>query len=283
MPGRRPAVNDPAEAAADEGRRATLLRILRAEPGPRTVLSLAEQVQVHPNTVRFHLDALVRTGQVEQQLGESTGRGRPPIVFRSTRRMNPAGPTNYRLLAAMLAGHLATSTADPAAAAADLGRSWGSRILPTPTPTAASIPTAAPAAASTKPGPRARRGGRARTSRGEALVRLVEALAGLGFEPEAPTGPRDATVRLRHCPFLDLVTGHTDARGVGEQGRLICAVHLGLMQGALDSLGGPVTVGRLEPFAEPDLCVAHLAAAGGSPASGASADGAQADRAGARS
>ena len=36
------------------------------------------------------------------------------------------------------------------------------------------------------------------------------------------------------------------------------------MQGALAQLGGPVTVDRLEPFAEPDLCVAHLSPADGS-------------------
>ncbi len=31
------------------------------------------------------------------------------------------------------------------------------------------------------------------------------------------------------------------------------------MQGALDRLGAPVTATALEPFAEPDSCVAHLA------------------------
>ena len=42
------------------------------------------------------------------------------------------------------------------------------------------------------------------------------------------------------------------------QARVICPVHLGLMRGAMTALGAPVTVERLDPFAEPDLCLAHL-------------------------
>jgi predicted ArsR family transcriptional regulator len=58
---------------------------------------------------------------------------------------------------------------------------------------------------------------------------------------------------LRQCPFLDLV---------GTQARVICPVHLGLMQGVLGSLGATVTVERLDPFVEPDLCLARLGSAG---------------------
>ena len=38
-------------------------------------------------------------------------------------------------------------------------------------------------------------------------------------------------------------------------------MHLGLMQGALTAMRAPITVDRLDPFVEPDLCVAHLASA----------------------
>jgi hypothetical protein len=33
----------------------------------------------------------------------------------------------------------------------------------------------------------------------------------------------------------------------------------------MEALDAPVTVNRLEPFAEPDLCLAHLVAVGGTP------------------
>jgi predicted ArsR family transcriptional regulator len=39
---------------------------------------------------------------------------------------------------------------------------------------------------------------------------------------------------------------------------VICPIHLGLMQGAMDTWDAPVTVDRLEAFVEPDLRLAHL-------------------------
>ena len=80
----------------------------------------------------------------------------------------------------------------------------------------------------------------------------MELLAELGFEPEPADGRRTREIRLRHCPFQNLAEQH---------GEVICSVHLGLMQGALTAMRAPVTVDRLDPFVEPDLCVAHLASA----------------------
>lgn len=76
-------------------------------------------------------------------------------------------------------------------------------------------------------------------------------LEDLDFAPEPVAtehGPPER-VRLRHCPFLELAEPHRD---------LVCAVHLGLMQGALSELGAPITVTRLAPFAEPTACLAEL-------------------------
>ena len=91
----------PAEPA---GRRELILDVLRTSRQPHTIVDLAERLGVHANTVRFHLDALLRTGQVEQLMGGTAGPGRPPSLFRATHRMDPAGPTSYRLLATMLTG-----------------------------------------------------------------------------------------------------------------------------------------------------------------------------------
>ena len=86
-------------------------------------------------------------------------------------------------------------------------------------------------------------------SKTHAVTELVKLLAELGFEPEPPDGRRAREIRLRHCPFQNLAEQH---------GEVICSVHLGLMQGALSAMRAPVTVDRLDPFVEPDLCVAHL-------------------------
>lgn len=77
---------------------------------------------------------------------------------------------------------------------------------------------------------------------------LMHALDDLDFEPEH-TEPDEIT--LRHCPFLELTT---------PEGGLVCAIHLGLMQGVLD--GSDADVERLDPFVQPDRCVARLSTAG---------------------
>ena len=108
------------------GRRDVILALLRASAEPRSIASVADELGVHPNTVRFHIDALLRAGRVEQVLGDSAGRGRPPILFRASRRMDPTGPTNYRLLASILTGYVAGHP-DAAGIAAELGRSTARR------------------------------------------------------------------------------------------------------------------------------------------------------------
>jgi predicted ArsR family transcriptional regulator len=207
------------------GRRDVILQMLRTSAEPRSIASIADDLGVHPNTVRFHLDALARAGRVEQVLGDSPGRGRPPILYRASRRMDPAGPTNYRLLASILTEYVA-GRPNAAGIAAELGRSTSPALLPSPAPHRA-------------------------PSKTRAVTDLVQLLAELGFEPEPADGPRTREIRLRHCPFQNLAEQH---------GEVICSVHLGLMQGALTAMRAPVTVDRLDPFIEPDLCVAHLAA-----------------------
>lgn len=210
----------------EPGRREFILQILRTSTEARSITSLADEVALHPNTIRFHLDTLVRAGRVEQLAGASDGPGRPPIVFQAVRRMDPAGPTNYRLLAHILTDYFAKNTDDPDDAATELGRRWGPVLVDR-------LP-------------------RHRTSKSQSVVALVDVLTDLGFQPEVPPNGRAKEIRLRHCPFNDLVETH---------GTLICALHLGLMQGALTAMQGPVTVDHLDPFVEPDLCVAHLTSA----------------------
>jgi predicted ArsR family transcriptional regulator len=81
---------------------------------------------------------------------------------------------------------------------------------------------------------------------------LVAVLDDIGLAPERARSDRDR-IGLRHCPFLELAQTHRS---------VVCPVHLGLMRGVLESVGASVTVDRLDPFVRPDLCVAHLSAAG---------------------
>jgi predicted ArsR family transcriptional regulator len=203
------------------GRRRDILRVLRAANTPMSIVAIAETLEVHPNTVRFHLDTLVSTGRVEQVAPDRKGPGRPALMFRAARRMDRGGPRRYRVLAEILTIDLAADR-DSGARALAAGRAWGRQLEP-PHPTAART-----------------------IGNEESIELLIDLLDDLGFAPERRG---EEHVGLRHCPFLELAE---------TRKAVICPIHLGLMQGALETWQAPVTVDRLDAFAEPDLCLAHL-------------------------
>jgi predicted ArsR family transcriptional regulator len=191
---------------------------------PMSIVSIADELDVHPNTVRFHLETLVADGQVEQVRPTRKGPGRPALIFRAVRQMDRGGTRHYQMLAEILATGLAAE-GNPALKAQAAGREWGHRLQ-----------SESPSAASAD----------------EAIDRLLGILDDIGFAPERRKSDGTEQIGLRHCPFLELAE---------NQARVICPVHLGLMQGALEAWSAPVTVDRLEPFVQPDLCLAHLAPA----------------------
>jgi len=212
-----------------QDRRELVLRELRIAATPIGITDLADRLGVHPNTVRFHLDKLVDGGRVERVRARPGSTGRPPQLYRAVRKMDPAGPRRFRLLAQVLVEAL-SAHAEPAAEAARAGRVWGrARALPDAPETGRVTPI-------------------------EQLVRLMDEL---GFAPETSPqrGPEPGTswLGLRSCPFLELAT---------DRPAVVCPVHLGLMQGALEGWRADVTVDRLDPFVQPDLCLAHLAPVG---------------------
>lgn len=207
------------------GRRREVLRVLRASPDPMSIAAIADALRVHPNTVRFHLNSLVGGGQVERVEPGRRGPGRPPLMFRAVRQMDRGGTRHYRMLAEILtAAYVAEPDAGAKALAA--GRAW------------ARTENMAPQEDPGHP-----------LSPDEAIDQLVDVLDDLGFDPERRTVDGDQQVGLRHCPFLELAEDRTG---------VICPIHLGLMQGALESWDAPVSVERLEAFVDPDLCLAHL-------------------------
>ncbi|MFV8165046.1 helix-turn-helix transcriptional regulator [Mycobacterium sp. 134] len=205
--------------AAIGKRRVDVLSTLKTSATPMTIAQIATELAVHANTVRFHLEHLEAGGQVERVQPHHRSPGRPPQLYRAVRRMDPTGPTHYRMLAEILANGLAADV-NPAARAREMGRAWG-RTIPRPA-------TDSPVDA------------------------LVQTLGDIGFAPEPP---EDGQLRLRHCPFLELAQ---------TRAAVVCPIHLGLMQGALESWQAPVAVERLDAFVEPDLCVARLGPKGDS-------------------
>jgi predicted ArsR family transcriptional regulator len=208
------------------GRRLQVLRLLREAQAPLGIAEIAQRLGVHTNTVRFHLETLVGNGQVERQTAGHTGPGRPPQLFRATPGMDPMGPRRYQVLAEVLVGDVAAQP-DPTGHAVEAGRRWGRRQ-----------------ALAEQPGP---------AGAGESVERMTRMLDELGFAPDPIDGADPPAIGLRHCPFLELAESRAE---------VVCPIHLGLMQGAMESWGAPVTVERLDAFVEPGLCVAHLNAMG---------------------
>lgn len=224
-------------AAAPDGRRGTVLsgvsrgavlNVLRSARTPLAVAEVAARVGLHRNTVRWHLDQLTEAGQVTRTTETRHRPGRPRLLYAARAGEpvpepgcgDPAG--GYRLLADILAGHLAGAGPDPADAAGRAGRAWGAYLIGKPAPFTRLTPE-------------------------QAAGRVNALLADLGFAPEPD--PAGTGITLHACPFREVAEHHPD---------VTCAVHLGLMQGALAELGAPETAARLEPFVTPRTCRAHI-------------------------
>jgi predicted ArsR family transcriptional regulator len=203
------------------GRRRTLQSLQKAPLG-LGVQELAERVGLHANTIRFHLDRLMNDGLVQRHVELRTTPGRPRLTY--TAVAETSDRRSYRLLARILAGFMTDALPDAARAAAEAGRAWGHVLTERPTPYR-------------------------RTSRHTSVATLVRVLDDLGFAPEAMPGTKPQEILLRNCPFREVAE---------ENLGVVCAVHLGIMQGVLAELRSPVTADQLEPFVEPSLCVAHL-------------------------
>ncbi len=205
--------------------RADVLDMLRAADGPLGVREVAQRMGLHPNTARFHLEALVEAGLAVREAEDRETPGRPRIGYRAVAD-GPPGRRRYRLLAEMLTSMIAGTMPEPGKAAEEAGREWGAYLTEQPPPYQ-------------------------KLSAEEAIGKLSTIMEELGFAPRAETGPDGGQHRLClwQCPFREVAQRHQD---------VICALHLGLMRGSLDRMRAPVTADRLDPFVEPSLCIAHL-------------------------
>lgn len=212
-------------------RRRQVLAAIQNSENPLGVAAIAAQVGIHLNTARFHLANLEADAMIERLPGGISGPGRPPVVYQARPGQALGEVRRYRMLAEILLSHLSAS-GDASSAAEAAGSVWGAHLVDRPAPYH-------------------------QVDKDEAVTRLTSLLAELDFAPEVVASivadeqhETHEFIRLRHCPFLELADHHRN---------LVCAMHLGLMQGALAELRAPVTVTRLEPFAEPAACLAHLA------------------------
>jgi predicted ArsR family transcriptional regulator len=218
---------DPADSRTLGERRARVLETLQTARAPLPVTMVADRVGLHPNTARFHLEGLVEQGLAERATEDRELPGRPRALYSATPDTAQAGRRSYRLLTQILTSYLAANAKQPEKAAVKAGEEWGRYLAERPPPFG-------------------------RINAETATLQLVDTLDEIGFAPEAVTERRQRRILLHHCPFREAAEEHSN---------VVCGVHLGLMRGLLAELNAPLAATRLDPFVEPDLCVAHLAQA----------------------
>lgn len=152
---------------------ARVLAELRDAGCVQTLVELRTRTGLHDNTLRGHLEMLVRQGRVSRMPVHRGGRGRPAWGYL-------AREPEYAALAFALAEGLDTPAGPPGAgsepAALRGGRAWGERLREQVAPDEATPPR----------------------------ERVLLALEHTGFSPEADGD----TVRLHACPLLEAATAH---------------------------------------------------------------------------
>lgn len=195
-----------------ELQRQAILEALRGARQGLDTNQLAERVDLHPNTIRWHLGVLTDAGLVQATPERRHGRGRPSVVHRLTGEGSARGRDEYRLLATMLTDVVAAD-GNGKARAYEAGVRWGRHLR-----------------------------------QGDPGADIAELLDQEGFAAEQ----QGDTIEMRRCPFYALAEGAP---------QVICTLHHGIIDGALEEAGSGETVARLDPFVEPKLCIAHLSRA----------------------
>ena len=207
-------------ALADD-RRLLIVDQLRAAPDGLDVRTLARRLDLHENTVRWHLGILDDAGFIDSHPASDGKPGRPRMLYVLRPGADDgAGRDEHRLLATILTGTLA-ELSDGGERAAEAGRAWGRYLVRRPSPLE-------------------------RVSDEQAITEVTRLLDEQGFAASA-SGDE---IHMRRCPLHDLAETNPE---------IVCGAHRGLIAGALEELGSELKVEGLDVFVEPDLCIARLA------------------------
>ena len=188
----------------DNTRYAIYLELARS-PRPLATAEVAEFLDLHPNTVRPHLERMRDVGLLEARPDSRGAVGRPQKLYSLAPDAPSLGlePPVFPMLARMLM-ELAVDAGVEAEPAAEAGRQQGRRLAH-----------------------------RNRASGRPCVQAAIGMLDELGFDPAAVDADGATTVAFGHCPFADLAQSNPD---------LVCSLHRGLLEGFVDELGGAQVV-----------------------------------------
>ncbi|MGC3954745.1 MAG: helix-turn-helix domain-containing protein [Propionicimonas sp.] len=198
--------------------RAEVLAELRNSGTALPATTIAELVGLHPNSARFHLDALTEQGLAERNIEARDRPGRPRTLYRATPHP-PAEADALQGVARALVRHLGRLDHGPGEQAEAAGRMWGEEL-------AATMPETPP------------------------IERVMDTLTTLGYQPQQTES--EDTIALTMCPLRSLL----DEMGPGTT-PAVCLLHLGLMRGLVAD-DPDFTVTDLEPMVAPSTCLARI-------------------------
>jgi predicted ArsR family transcriptional regulator len=216
---------------ADRSRYA-IYREVAAADGPLSTADIAARLDLHPNTVRLHLDKMREAGLLVMSSDRQGVVGRPQHVWALGPQAPSLGlePAGFRLLAHLLA-EVGAEASPRAGVAAAVGRRRGKE----------------------RPRGQPGWGGEPRAA---CLRAVMDELAELGFDPALdPVGADgEITISFTRCPFRELAVLYPD---------LVCELHRGLTEGILAGATAcrPGLVGEVKSFAslvEADPCRVEL-------------------------
>ncbi len=226
------------KALGDNTRYAIFLELARS-PVPLSTADIAETLDLHPNTVRPHLERMREVGLLEVESDSRGAVGRPQHRYSLAPDAPSLGlePSAFRLLARLVTDAAARAGLTPEEVA-EVGRDHGRAI-------AAGRAEQAELMAVGKLTPSA--GGNA-TAR--CLRALVADLAELGFDPAVAEDGSTTTIAFVHCPFQELAEVFPD---------VVCHLHRGIVEGVVAGMGG-ATVTRFGTLADRNPCEVDLVA-----------------------
>jgi predicted ArsR family transcriptional regulator len=210
------------KALGDNTRYAIYLELARS-PTALSTSDIADSLDLHPNTVRPHLERMRDVGLLEVDADSRGTVGRPQHRWSLAPEAPSLGlePSAFRLLAGLLASVAAGAHADPALLVG-AGRVQG------------------------------RLAGAARASAGvqSCLEALVDELAELGFDPAVADDGSVTTVGFTHCPFRELAEAYPD---------VVCQLHRGIVEGVIEGVpNAEVMVEAFATLADRDPCRVEL-------------------------
>jgi predicted ArsR family transcriptional regulator len=211
------------KALGDNTRYAIYLELARS-PRPLATAEIAETLDLHPNTVRPHLERMREVGLLDVETDARGTVGRPQHRYSVAADAPTLGlePATFPVLARMLV-RLAATAGLGTGEAVEAGREQGGLDAQD-----ARVP----------------RNG----DRHVCLRALVARLDALGFDPAVADDDGQATVAFTHCPFRELAERHPD---------VVCGLHRGLVEGFVHAVGG-ARVDTFHPLTDRTPCQVEL-------------------------